>query len=484
MANLTLELEVPKTEVIRGESIRFVLNLVNTGDAPVTTVDATPDNRAFRIRVSGGYGVNASGDQMSIQEREGEHIDEPRETPQSILQPKEKMTVRGDVMAWIGELAPGTYTLQGHHFDLHGNPTDSKAVEIKVAEAAPVYARTAVQNVFLSYSPRSTAWIHESGGGADLFFLQSSPANPAVTYSNLPMARLDTSADVFPSSFNISAPRIQHLLWASPNGNLQVIRFRSDLPPEAPLSLPLPHEDLQPIATPYSDEKGNLHALLATADGSPACLFQLIGKGTPAFHNIQAVPPLEGPRGALWYKDEVLAFAWVEPEGKDVYAAIVPLDAPPKQIPGKKIFTAGEAIIDLTLAQRFNAATEKFDRLAFVLGHDMVNDILLRWRINLADGQVEEENQFVADGIGNLRILQCVITDELAPLYLFAGPDGSVRFADSNFSAFVPVLNEMRKPVRAADFPGIVIPSRFSSAPGKYVRHIEQGKRLAWVKLP
>jgi hypothetical protein len=480
-------LDVRKTDVIYGESIRFALSLTNAGQNPVTIKDTSQENRAFSIHVTASWGFNVWGDQMSIEVREGEHIDQPRDEPRKPLMPGEKWIVHGDVISWIGDLEPGTYALRGHYKDSQGIGAESREIEFKVSEAAPIYARTASLNLPLMLSPRVTAWLHKSAAASDLFVLESSPANPAVTYANVPLAQLEIPANVFPSCYNIAPPTVQHMVWNSADGNLRILRFRTNLPPEAPVAIPLPHEDLEPMTTPFSDEKGNLHVLLATPDGNDAALLQVLGKAAPVFHAVKAVPPLAGPRCALWYRDAVLAFAWADMtdmEATTLFAATVPLNAPPRPISGKSIYTAEHPIVDLVLAQRYNESSDAYDRIVYVLCHNMVDDIFYRWKINLADGAVEEDGSFEVTGAGRFRIHQSYLTDDLTPLYLFAQHDGAVFFADSQFTGFVPVKDSFHGPVKITSHPGIIVPTSFSKVRGVCVRYIDQGKRFAYARIP
>jgi hypothetical protein len=273
------------------------------------------------------------------------------------------------------------------------------------------------------------------------------------------------------------------MAWNDSESNLKMLRFRSDLPPEAPISIPLPNDELEPMATPFSDERGNLHALLATPDGDVASLLQVAGKAAPTFHPVQCTPALSSPRCALWYRDAVLAFAWLDPEAMTVYAAVVPLIAPPKPIVGKSVFTAENPVIDLVLAQRYNEGADNYDRVLYVLCHNLEDDIYYRWKVNLAGGEPEEDGRYEVKGAGAMRVIQSSLTDDLMPLYLFARQDGAVFFSNSKFSAYVPVQNESRKPVKVSDHPSIMAPTSFSKIRGVYVRYIDQGRRFAYAKV-
>lgn len=483
MDGLKLELQVAKPEVVRGESIRFMLTLTNMGNAPVELADESATNRAFSVHVKGVWGFEGRGDQMSLQEREGEHVDEPRVRPRKKLEPGKSLIARGDVIPWIGEIEPGSYSLTGHYLDTLQYRAQSAPVEIKVVEAAPVYARSVGLNAPLAHAARDTAWLHRSAGGFNLFLLRSSPRHPPVAYANFPLAKLPARASVWVSSYNSFPPMTQHAVWTLSDEKLWVVAFRGDIPLEAPFAISLPSEDLEPVATPYSDERGNLHVLLATPDGDAASLLQLLGKQAPVFIPVKLGPPLVSPRSALWCKDEALALAWVGGEENEVYGAVARLSEPPRPIVPKKVFASEQPIVGLTLFQRPGPGGDNYERMMLVLSHDEANDIFQRWQIDVESGSAKEEGRFVADGAGNYRLMEAALQDDFIPHYLFAGPNGAVFYSDASFSGFAPVFNQMHKPVKTTDFPSLVSSTKFSKLPGKYVRYIEGGRQFAYAKL-
>lgn len=480
---LTLDLQIAKSEVIRGESILFDMVLANAGTAPVTLQDEGFRNRAFGIRVVSAWGFDASADTASMPTREGEHVDAPRKPTLKTLGPGEKITLRGDVISWIGELDPGKYTLRGTYFDSPPLRAQSKEVDFQVAEAAPVFARAARQNLPLAHEPRDTAWLHKTSSGFDLFLLRSSPKNCEVTYANVPIAHLTALCEPVPSSYNLAHPIMRHIVWDDGAGNLKILPLPKDAPAAVPFTVPLPMEDLAPIETPYSDEKGRLHVLLATPEGTTAVLVQLRGSDKPTFCPIETKPPVGPHRAALWCKDEVLVAGWIGPDEKEVYAVEIPLGSPPRPIVPRRVFSAEQPIINLLLAQRAQEGATGYDRVAVVLCHDEVNDIVYRKRIHLGSGEVEIDEKFIVNGFGSKKLYQAVLTGDLMSRYLFVSASGGVEFANASFSRFLPVLDVGRKPVRTASFPTLIVPTRFSTLPGSYVRYIDGRKRFVHVKV-
>jgi len=480
---LRLDLSAEKTEVIRGESIPFELALTNLGNEPVTLEDESPSNRAFSIRVTGKGSFSESGDAMSVAMREGERVEPPRRPALTTLAPNGRMVVRGDVIAWVGELEPGGYSIVGAYGASPALRAASREAAIRVGEAAPVWARTAKQNLFLAHEPRDAAWLHRSAAGFELFLMRSSPRNPQVIYSNRRLASLTTAVEPIPSSYNTAPPRVQHVVWTQPDGSLRIIRLPGNAPPEGPFTVPLPAKNLKPVETPFSDEEGTLHIVLANPDGNAAGLFQIPEKEAPAYHAFGLTSPIGSPRSVHWYKDGVLIFAWASPDAREVWALTSQLKPVPRATAPRRIFSADQPIIDLSLTQRYDLAKEKYNRLLIALCRDGTRERLLVKRMDVGAGRVELEQQVDVPGAGALTFLHSVLKDDLTPVYLFSLPDGSLTVASPGLSGSRPLLDSAGKPIGKESFPALVIPTGFSRMPGIYLRYIEAGRRFSYAKV-
>jgi len=480
---LRLDFSAEQTDVVRGESIPFELTLTNIGNEPVTLEDESPSNRAFSIRVIGKGSFSESGDAMSVAMREGERVEPPRRPALRTLAPNGKMVVRGDAMAWVGELEPGSYSIVGTYGASPAFRAASRETAIRVGEAAPVWARTAEQNLFLAHEPRDTAWLHRSAAGFELFLMRSSPRNPQVIYSNRRLASLTAAVEPIPSSYNITPPRLQHVIWTQPDGSLRIIRLPRFAPPEGPFAVLLPGKDLKPVGTPFSDEEGTLHVVLAEPEGRAAGLFQIPERGTPAYHEFALTSPIGSPRSVRWYKDGILMFAWASPDAREVWALTSQLKPEPRATAPRRIFSADQPIIDLSLTQRYDLAKEKYDRLLIALCRDKMRERLLVKRVDVGAGRVELEQQMDVQGTGALAILHSALRDDLTPVYLLSLPDGSLAVAQPGLSGSSRLLDSAGKPVGREPFPALDIPTRFSRMPGIYLRYIEAGRRFSYAKV-
>jgi hypothetical protein len=236
---------------------------------------------------------------MSMAMREGERVDPPAQPSKKTLQPGEKVTVQGDLVSWLGQLSPGEYGVSGSYTGAPKLGAPSNRVSLRVTQIQPVYASTAAQNLLVPQQTRDTVWINRTASGFDLFLLQASTKNPDVVYSNRRIASLAAAEQPVPSSYNIAAPKIQHVIWASDDGNLHVIRIPRGGVPGEPAVIALPDKDLKPVESPYTDDAGNLSLVVATADGKNAGLFLVPADGKTSFSPIQSASPVSMDRSFI-----------------------------------------------------------------------------------------------------------------------------------------------------------------------------------------
>ena len=480
--SLKLELKLDKTEVIRGESVPFELALTNTGSDPIELCDASPKNRAFTIRITGG-GRTLTADPMSVAAREGESVEPaPPKPSMKTIAAGEHISVQGDLAAWFGSFGPGDFAVTGSYASPPKLTVSANKIALKVTQAAPLYFQTARQNLFLDQQTRDTAWINRTASGFDLFLLQSSPKNPDVAYSNRPIASLTSAEEPIPCSYNVAAPKVQQVVWAS-EGNLQIVRIPQNGSPEGPTAVPLPDSDLKPLETPYTGPDGNLHLVLASSDGKAAGLLQVPAEGRPSFIPIETAPPVSGQHSLLWGKDDVFFLAWLSADSKAVFAATAKLSDTPTSFVPRKIFSSALTISDLQLSQRFNQGRQAYDFVLVILGLDRSREALQVRRIDARTGNVEADERFNIPGLKGMTFFKSSLREDLSPVYSFFDSEGGLWVAQPRLGRLTPVSDSTGSPVTKSCYPELVLPSKASRVQGVYVRFIDGGKRIAVVKV-
>jgi len=480
---LALDLELEKTQFIRGESIAFTLTLRNGAATPLAVADASPANRAFCVRIAGPGGFAAEGDTSSILAREGENVDQPRNVTRKVLGPGDSLAVKGDLLSWIGELAPGTYTLQGKYDAAPMPQITAMPRTISIGEASIVYARQACTDIALAGQPRESVWINRGSAAHELYLLRSSPNAPAVAYCSRLIARLQDAAPAAAATYEAATQAVRHVVWPAPGNALAVVRLDGEASSGEPRLIPLPGGNLQVLESAHTGRDGRLFVILRSTDGASAALIQVPDRDMQRAAPIAGGLPLRPPLHALWRRDNTLVLAWTGASGTDLYAAVVPLDPLPTAIAGRQILGGNHPIENIALAQRYRRDSRSYDSLAIVLMRDRLRNEFLRKRVDLAGGKVESEERFAAKAGTMGRVLESCLGADLNPRYLFEAPDGSVYFVNSAFSGSVQIVTAGKTPVRRSDFPAILIASSFSRLPGAWVRFVETGRRFAYMKV-
>ena len=267
------------------------------------------------------------------------------------------------------------------------------------------------------------------------------------------------------------------------DGNLQIVRLPQGGPSEGPTAVPLPDKDLKPLETPYTDQEGKLHLVLASSDGKNAGLLQVPAEGRPSYVPIEAAPPVSTQRSLHWLKDEVFCLAWLSADSKQVFAASAELSDPPSRIVPRKIFTSSFPIADLELSQHYNQARQGYDSVLVILGLDRSHEALQVRSVDIRTGNVESDERFTIPGLKGMTFFSSALREDLTPVYSFFDSEGGLWVAQPRLGRLTPVSDSAGAPVTKACFPELVLPSRGSKVPGVYVRFIDSGKRIAVVKV-
>jgi hypothetical protein len=482
-ANLKLLLMPEKTEVVRGESIRFQMTLTNADAAAITLPDASPQNRAFGVRITPRVGPRITADTGSLALREGERNNPPREPAQQTIGPGEKLTVEGDLVAWVGDLEPGEYSVAGTYAGTAGQKAESPRVTIRVAAASPANARTARPSTFVPQQTRDTAWSNRTGAGSDVYLLQASSRNPAVSLSNRLLASIGSLEEPVPSSYDVAVPKVRHILWVSPEAKLQIIRWKQDESPQEPVAVDLPEPNLRVLDTAHTDETGRLDVALASPDGKRAGLMQIKPDNTAAYFPVEAVPAVSAVRSLQWSRDGAMVLAWLSAGGRDVYVATADLESPPAKVPSRKVPSSGYGIANIALAQRYNQIRQSYDILLVLLGLDRGREMLSMRRVLIRTGAVESDERFTMAGLKGMTLYSSALREDFVPVYAFFDSEEGLWVAQPRLGRLTPVSDSTGAPVTKSCFPELIVPPRSSKMPGIYVRYIEGGKRLAVAKI-
>ena len=481
-AAVTLDLSLEKTAVVAGESVPFTLTVRNNGSLAITVPQPSSESPVFSIRVTSLSGFSGAGDALSLAAREGERTEPSRSPRTASLAPGATTTLRGDVVAWIGGLDPGSYSIAASWQGSPSAPAESKRVEFLVAPAAPVHLREGGRNVFLARVARDAAWIQHGSAGYELYLLRSSPWSPDVVRSNRRLVPLDGPVDAVPASFNSGALDARAVAWIEGGATLRVLRVPDDGSKPTSRSIRLPAAGMSLVEPPFVDEGGAFLAVIAGRDGKSAVLVRATGDGAASFTPFRLPFPMGAQRAALWAPDGALTVAWTAASGGDVHAASVRLASIPAEIETRRLASLAGKPAALRLACRSRESDEGYDTLLFALARD--GSSLVETRIDAVSGKAEGERRTPWGASAEIKVLDAVVGQDLAARYLLAGSSGEVSILYATAGGIAPVRDAAGKRVRDSASPQLVLAWRPGAKVSTWIRYMDSGGRIAAVKAP
>jgi len=491
MAKLSLDLFLEKKEFVHGESIRFVATLTNRGAAPVTILSLQRLARALQIVITDADGNEKSADALNLLSREGQPAPHVRSFPEITLAPGQKAQEPGDVLPWLGELEPGTYTITASYSHDPNAFAESTPATITIKPASPARALASLPSAVFARAPRLSSWLNRGASGFSLCLLATSPNDPRVALSNRSLTTLPSDVEVFPASANGNPPAADYLVWIEGGSLLRSLRLPAEVAPDSPVDVPLPGSGLQIVGRPFSDEKGVMWTVLADTEGTRATLIKLVPGAPASATPINPSPPMSGCREVQWTRDEQLILLWTGENTREIHGALTALKAPTNPLTGRRLFTAPQPVIHLKSYIHYDQQRETYTPMCIALCRDEALDLFLSVRVNLATGAMVSKEEFIADGMGDLTVLQGEIDGDNTAAYLMADPDGNVHYAPPELADTAPIilvdaiphLDIPEVPLTAKMHPLLHAAGRLSNRPGFYLRYIEEGTHFSTKKL-
>ena len=485
--DLKLTLALERSEAVRGESVRFVATLTNAGKAPVAVPAPIPRNEVLVVHATAADGTKFTGGATRYQHVEGTPHPHVRQKDAVTLAPGQSVQVRGDLLVWLGEIPVGGYAVTAEYFNANIVQVPSEPVKLTVVEPKAVFLAAAPAQAVRERAERLFSWINESARGREVFLLATSARRPTVSLYNRRLGPVTVASGVLPAASHLVPPSPAHAAWVT-GGKLHFVRMTIDGPDERVTAVPLPEEDLAPVAPPYTTPEGEIAVLLVNAEGDSAGLLRAAAVGAARFTKVPLRPALSGgPRGLCWAEDGRFALLWVDDEELQVHGVIGRVEGPAGQLTARGVHAAPHEVMDVRPFMHYDSERGAYDVLACILCRDKTLDVWRR-QVVMVDGpggpRVLDDAQKVVTpmgpSIGGPRVLQ----SELRPVfdglpkayYLVAGSDEKVHVLGPELGAPVPVEHFPGQGVTRRDMPQLVGSAAGSDYRGMYVRYVRDGK--------
>lgn len=519
---LMLRLTLATNVCVRGESVPFEITLENVSEATYQDLRTfSPRNEALHVvaRKAGLSGASAQppespdlnpsapqpgtylGCALSTEIRDGIHRHGPAEPERTNLAPRGKLQTKGDVLAWLGELAPGDYELKAQH-QLIGSLLFSTPVSLRVLPANPVAQATALRADASPESDLVAAWIHDTGKERLVFAQVQSPRLPKNPYRALRVASVSNPGSLFPADLPVAQAKRGHLFWLDGSklrgASFDVAGDQSPRPfelrpaPSGPLLLsPLSMPDGSAFI-PYTDNARKTVSIIhANASGQGQAHEIELGKSSPV-----------GPYFCLWELQSKLHFIWTTVGGREVREAQMFLEQPSAEKPTRSLFVSDNPIIWLhafldhhaTMAAEpgfeHNAKEEDHRNLEVPAPKLRLWCVARRGDDLLATLATPQENKartnatFNLEKIQGAQVLSSVLTKDFQLGLLLADSQGHLYYASTSTGNIRPVDEIVGRRVTVSDQPLLMAASELGSLSWVYLRYMERSQgRLAYVLL-
>jgi hypothetical protein len=158
---------------------------------------------------------------------------------------------------------------------------------------------------------------------------------------------------------------------------------------------------------------------------------------------------------------------------------------------GRRLFTSPQPIMHLMGYMHYDVQRETYTPKCVALCRNEALDMFLKVHVNLATGGLDRKEEFIADGMGELEVLQGEIDGNHEAAYLMTDPDENVHYAPPDLTKTdkiilvhaIPPLGKPEILLRKENSPMLLAAGRLSNRQGFYIRYIEGDEKFVTLKV-
>ncbi|ARA91967.1 MAG: hypothetical protein D6685_19520 [Bacteroidetes bacterium] len=478
MSDIELTLTLDATTFLETASMPFSVTLRNAGSEPRELHDFTPSNQAVTLVAEATGGEEVLGTQISWKLRNGERFHEPRAFSIFRLAPGEEAVLRGDALAWLGVLAPGTYAFYATYSSGMAVYVETERVAVTITPAHPTAFDPVLTPARPAFQPIPVPWLHAVGEGGDdsarvLYLLDTSPYHPPNYYRNVPIATLPGPVEAVVSVPAEDTVHTRHVAWLDEGNRLRVVARTGDHGVSPPRSYSHGLGEATALLGPaLTDAEGTLH--LAATNDQGLFLLSVLADGRFQRRSLGTMPLDPATTVVLWGGDEALHLLARRPEGGVSY-----LQAERAQGPARAVALPDLGIVvrAMTLYQRYDLDEDAYRTCAVLLAEpdpDTARVVTLppwsQWRLPLDTMQPEAPE--AVDLPPGYQPFALALDAENDPQYLLIDREEALWLLHPDEGVPVPLLDARREPITAAAAPVLVPAAPFSRKGRLYVGYL------------
>lgn len=483
MSSLSLTLSLAKAAVIRGETARFTLTLTNTGGAPVDLRDLNPRNETLSIVAVAESGSVVKGGQHRMLAGEGGSHPHERKPGMITLAPGQSTAEPGDVLAWLGELAPGRYTLRAAYNAGPVKNAQSNEETLLVVPARPVGLFSGGDGARLRLTAREAVMMHEAPEGLAMYRLRFEARRPTTARDCVPVAMRATSTPAWTSWAHTDPAKITAFLYHDGGAAMTLLRLSQAGEAMPPVEIPLDDPTAVCVGWPYCDEAGTVFACLRSLDGENGAIIRAPLAGTPT---VMPWTPMGGIgpvcHATCTLMEDTLIAAWAVDETR---VMVMSMDRSADEPgPARELIACKHRVIHVRVDEIEDESTGDPAPVATVLCHDDHLDRFHRLRVPVRTPDKVTQEVFDVPGSGFYSVVGSAMMTGGEVGYLMVGQDKRVRFAPPDMTKTVALDAEHAKPMTMASQPMIMAVSQDASNPWFVAAFISGGDTVERVRLP
>ncbi len=501
MDGLQLRLELPRKEVIFGESIPFTAVISHTFREPVSVTALDPASRALVVFMRKLNGEERSADQATPMERDGLIADIPRVPEGKMLLPGDRMELKDDLLRWFGHIQAGTYRVWAEYRGIL-RVAVSEPVELKVSQAVILAANTPRWGSQSQDAPYTATWAHRHERGIMLFYQLQSPYLPRNPRHSIRAGIINEQVSAHAACLPTEAHPVGHLYWFTLKERFFFMPFdvRNAVPGPAVEVKELPFRGW-PIPSGLSMKDGSLLVPFMDYQRSRCAVLHILPDGSCTAHDIDLGRNLPMGAYACFYEQDMrLHFLWTKQRGRQVDYAMLPLDDLEAGFASRTIHISNDPVL------AFDAYVDKtlpFTRLKdLYLGEPGAPEVpeeeppqpkVTAWVVTAREKRVLCTPVSVMDsgmgapvaftvpaGASPLTVINSVTAMQGGLCMLLADEGGRLFYASTMRKVMLPVEDIVGMPISQGMSPSLM---RASTYPWVHLRFVIDARMIHYVRL-
>jgi hypothetical protein len=479
---LKLSLNVDRGSYVRSESINAEVSLMNISSQAVRIEDMIMSNNPLHLHAINNFGKEFSGSLQSPRARDGLRFPPIKEKSMILLEPKNKITIKIDLLDILGELTEGDYEVKATYVFGGMLFVESKPVSVKVLKSTPNYSKTYQDYLRINSYPVRTTWINSEEDGFYLFIMENSQHQPSNIRSNRRILKTDEPQRTCPSILASPEQLTEHVMWIQEEPPRVATLEKRVLKDFKKVKLPI--RDFKILEPPFTSIDGNLHFVVMSKE-KDTTTFRLIGLPNEGKIEMEEICRFGGDftRYCIIHDEESrLHMVWASESGSIFYTWYDLEQSIKAEGEPKMVVTCKPPILDLQLSKACEDEEGNLQLLLHFANCEFPNE-LHSHLINVGSKKELSHSFFPLPELGSLVLIQTVLDLECRPHYLFQDRAGALWFKAFEGAELVRVTEEGEAYPGNVDYPVLLVSSNMSRHYGIYLRYIKDKSSFVYKKL-